>query len=62
MNRIILELILNQNTQSLLDIYQYANNEYFVAFIDDNQKQMNYYKEVITNIENELRTRKYWRG
>ena len=57
----MLEIILKGNTKYLCELYQYANQNYFIAYIDDNKERMNYYKEMITGIDKELRNRNYWR-
>ena len=57
----ILEIILKGNTKYLCELYQYANQNYFIAYIDDDKERMNYYKELFTSIDKELRNRNYWR-
>ena len=57
----MLEIILKGNTKYLCELYQYANQNYFISYIDDDKERMNYYKEVITGIDKELRIRNYWR-
>ena len=57
----ILEIILKGNTKYLCELYQYANQNYFMSYIDDDKERMNYYKEMITDIDKELRNRNYWR-
>ena len=57
----ILEIILKGNTKYLCELYQYANQNYFIAYIDDDKERMNYYKEMISGIDKELRQRNYWR-
>ena len=57
----MLEIILKGNTSYLCELYQYANQNYFIAYIDDDKERMNYYKEMFTSIDKELRNRNYWR-
>ena len=57
----MLEIILKGNTNYLCELYQYANQNYFISYIDDDKERMNYYKEMITGIDKELRNRNYWR-
>ena len=57
----MLEIILKGNTKYLCEIYQYANQNYFIAYIDNDKERMNYYKEMISGIDKELRNRNYWR-
>ena len=57
----MLEIILKGNTNYLCELYQYANEKYFVAYVDSNEKDMWYYKELINGIDKELRNRNYWR-
>ena len=57
----MLEIILKGNTKYLCELYQYANQKYFMSYIDDDKERMNYYKEMITSIDKELRNRNYWR-
>ena len=57
----MLELILKGNTKYLCELYQYANQNYFISYIDDDKERMNYYKEMFTSIDKELRNRNYWR-
>ena len=57
----MLEIILKGNTKYLCELYQYANQKYFMSYIDDDKERMNYYKEMITGIDKELRNRNYWR-
>ena len=57
----ILEIILKANNNYLCELYQYANQNYFISYIDDDKERMNYYKEMITDIDKELRNRNYWR-
>ena len=38
----ILEIILKGNTKYLCELYQYANQNYFIAYIDDDKERMNY--------------------
>ena len=60
MNKEVLELLLKANNEYLTELYQYANQKYFVAYIDDNKEAMNYYKELFSAISDELRKRNYW--
>ena len=57
----MLEIILKANINYLCELYQYANQNYFLAYIDDDKERMNYYKELFTSIDKELRNRNYWR-
>ena len=57
----MLEIILKANINYLCELYQYVNQKYFIAYIDDDKERMNYYKELITDIDKELRNRNYWR-
>ena len=57
----MLEIILKGNINYLCELYQYANQNYFIAYIDDDKERMNYYKELFTSIDKELRNRNYWR-
>ena len=57
----ILEIILKGNTKYLCELYQYANQNYFIAYIDDDKERMNYYKELFISIDKELRNRNFWR-
>ena len=57
----MLEIILKANINYLCELYQYVNQKYFIAYIDDDKERMNYYKELITDIDKELRKRNYWR-
>ena len=57
----MLELILKGNTKYLCELYQYANQNYFISYIDDDKERMNYYKEMFTSIDKELRNRNYRR-
>ena len=59
-NKEMLELLLKQNTNYLCELYQYSNQKYFVAYIDDNKQAMDYYKDIIDNVGLELRKRNYW--
>ena len=61
MNKEILEIILKANINYLCELYQYVNQNYFISYIDDDKERMNYYKEMITVIDKELRNRNYWR-
>ena len=61
MNKEILEIILKGNTKYLCELYQYANQNYFIAYIDDDKERMNYYKELFISIDKELRNRNFWR-
>ena len=60
MNKDALEILLKANIEYLRELYQYANQKYFVAYIDDNKEGMNYYKEIFDSIGEELRKRNYW--
>lgn len=60
MNKEMLELLLKQSTNYLLDIYQYANQKYFVAYIDDNKQAMDLYKELFDAVADELKKRNYF--
>ena len=60
MNKDALELLLKQNTNYLCEVYQFANEKYFVAYIDDNKQAMDYYKEIFSAIGDELRKRNYY--
>ena len=57
----ILEIILKGNTKYLCELYQYENQNYFIAYIDDDKERMNYYKELFISIDKELRNRNFWR-
>ena len=60
MNKDALELLLQQNTDYLCEVYQFANQKYFVAYVDDNKHAMDYYKEIFDSVATELRKRNYW--
>ena len=60
MNKDVLEILLKANNKYLCELYQFANEKYFVAYIDDNKQAMDYYKEIFTTIGEELRKRNYW--
>ena len=60
MNKEVLEILLKTNNKYLCELYQYANEKYFVAYIDDNKQAMDYYKNIIDNVGLELRNRNYW--
>ena len=60
MNKEVLEILLKANNKYLCELYQFANEKYFVAYIDDNKQAMDYYKEIFTTIGEELRKRNYW--
>ena len=60
MNKDVLEILLKANNKYLCEVYQFANEKYFVAYIDDNKQAMDYYKEIFTTIGEELRKRNYW--
>ena len=60
MNKDALEILLKANNKYLCEVYQFANEKYFVAYIDDNKQAMDYYKEIFTTIGEELRKRNYW--
>ena len=60
MNKEMLELLLKANNEYLCELYQYANQKYFVAYIDDNKEGMKYYKDLFSAIGEELRRRNYW--
>ena len=57
----MLEIILKANINYLCELYQHANQNYFISYIDDDKERMNYYKEMINGIDKELRNRNYWR-
>ena len=60
MNKEMLEILLKANIEYLCEVYQFAQEKYFVAYIDDNKECMNYYKEIFDSIGEELRKRNYW--
>ena len=60
MDKEVLEILLKANIEYLCEVYQFANQKYFTAYIDGNQKAMNYYKEIFESIGGELRKRNYW--
>ena len=60
MNKEVLEILLKANNKYLCELYQYANQKYFVAYVDDNKQAMDYYKEIFSAIGEELRKRNYW--
>ena len=60
MNKELLEILLKANNKYLCEIYQYVNEKYFVAYVDDNKQAMDYYKDIIDNVGLELRKRNYW--
>ena len=60
MNKEMLEILLKANIEYLCEVYQYANQKYFVAFIDENQKEMQECKDIYLAIDEELRLRGYW--
>ena len=60
MNKDVLEILLKANNKYLCELYQFANEKYFVAYIDDNKQAMDYYKNIIDNVGLELRNRNYW--
>ena len=60
MNKEMLEILLKANIEYLLELYQFANQKFFTAYIDDNKQAMDYYKEIFSAISKELRRRNYW--
>ena len=60
MNKEMLELLLKQNIEYLCEVYQFANQKYFIAYIDGDQEGMDYYKEIFSAIGEELRKRGIW--
>ena len=60
MNKEVLEILLKANNKYLCELYQYANEKYFVAYIEDNKQAMDYYKNIIDKVGLELRKRNYW--
>ena len=60
MNKEMLEILLKANNKYLCELYQYANEKYFVAYIDDNKQAMDYYKQIFESVGEELRKRNYW--
>ena len=60
MDKEMLEILLKANIEYLLELYQYANEKYFVAYIDDNKQAMDYYKEIFSAIGEEMRKRNYF--
>ena len=60
MNKDVLEILLKANNKYLCEVYQYANEKFFVAYVDDNKQAMDYYKELFSAIGEELRKRNYW--
>ena len=60
MNKEVLELLLKANNKYLCELYQFANEKYFVAYIDDNKQAMDYYKEIFSAVADQLRKRNYW--
>ena len=60
MNKDVLQLLLKQNIEYLCEVYQFANEKYFVAYVDDNKQAMDYYKQIFESIGDELRKRNYW--
>ena len=59
-NKEMLELLLKANNEYLCELFQYANQKFFVAYIDDNKQAMDYYKEIFESVAEELRKRNYW--
>ena len=60
MNKELLESVLKANNKYLCELYQYANEKYFVAYINDNKQAMDYYKQIFESVGEELRKRNYW--
>ena len=60
MNEEFLRLLLKQNNEYLCEVYRKFNDMYFVAFIDENQKEMQQCKDIYMAIDKELRFRGYW--
>ena len=61
MNKEMLELLLKQNIEYLCEVYQFANEKYFVAYVDGDEDGMKCYKDIIDNVGLEMRKRNYWR-
>ena len=60
MNEEFLRLLLRQDNEYLCEVYRNFNDMYFVAFIDENQKEMQECKDIYMSIDKELRLRGYW--
>ena len=60
MNKEVLEILLKANNKYLCEVYQFANEKYFVDYVDDNKQAMDYYKNIIDSVGLELRKRNYW--
>ena len=61
MEREMLNTLLKQNIDYLCEVYQFAQQKYFTAYIEDDKEGMSYYKEIFDSIGEELRKRNYWR-
>ena len=61
MEREMLTTLLQQNIDYLCEVYQFAQEKYFIAYVDGDEEGMKYYKEIFDNIGEELRKRNYWR-
>ena len=60
MNKEMLEILLKANNEYLCEVCRYLNDRYFVAFIDENQKEMQQCKDIYMAIDKELRFRGFW--
>lgn len=61
MEKETLNLLLKQSIDYLCEVYQFAQEKYFMAYIDGDEEGMKYYKEIFDNIADEFKKRNYWR-
>ena len=61
MEKDLLEMLMKLSNEYLKEVYQMANEHYFISYVnDDNKEGAKYYKELIDTTGNELKKRNYW--
>ena len=60
MEKDLSKMLMKLSNEYLKEVYQMANEHYFISYVNDDKEGANYYKELFSAIGEELRKRNYW--
>ena len=60
MEKDLLEMLMKLSNEYLKEVYQMANEHYFISYVNNDKESAKWYKELIDNVGLELRKRNYW--
>ena len=60
MEKDLSEMLMKLSNEYLKEVYQMANEHYFISYVNDDKEGAKWYKELINSTGEELRKRNYF--